>query len=601
MTFYAPLAFLFLLIIPLIILLYLLKQRHQDYTVSSLYLWQEVLKDIEANAPWQKLRKNILMILQILAMLLLVFALSKPFLNSVGGKAAHVVIMMDTSMSMQSTDVKPSRFEAAKKQVLSIVSNLQPGTQVTFISISNNAMIEENLSQDRNGLLNKIKTQQVTNGTANYDDAAVLVQSIVKQNPGTEVLLFGDTLINIPSVKFYNFSRGGNNYAITLLSHTSTKNGITVLSKIANYSNQDANIPVSLYVDRKVFDARNVAVNKGETANVYWNSIPLNASALECRIDTEDTLAADNIAWDVINPVKNSKVLLNSTKNVFVEKILSINEGIELFKADIDAKKALKGYDLYIFDGFIPEKLPTDGNIMVFNPPKNRFFSVEGEVIQPALLKSSHPLFNYIQDDSFSLSRTKKMVVPEWGQTVLDSKQGPVIFTGNLQNRKVLVFGFDIHNSDIALTPAFPILITNSLEWLIPGRVKNIESIYPGQGIEFNLNPKADQVHIKAPSGKDYPLAPPFPAGIFDKTDELGRYTLEQKMPGETSHHYFAVNAPAEQESNLILKDVKGNGNKPNAPDTKPSGNTGLNLQSILLWVLLALLIVEWWVYKNDI
>ena len=135
MTIYSPAAFIFLITIPIIIVLYLLKQRHREYTFSSLYLWREALKDLEANTPWQKLRKNILMILQIAAMALLVFALSNPFMNASWGEPRIIVLAIDTSLSMQATDVKPSRFEAARSKALSFAANLQPESRVTLVSI----------------------------------------------------------------------------------------------------------------------------------------------------------------------------------------------------------------------------------------------------------------------------------------------------------------------------------------------------------------------------------------------------------------------------------------------------------------------------------
>ncbi len=118
MRFYSPYAFIYLISIPVIVLFYLLKQQYQEKKVSSLYLWQEALVDLEANTPWQKLKKNLSMILQIAAALLMVLALSNPFITVGEKKMNKVALVLDTSMSMQAVDVKPNRFEAAKKLAL---------------------------------------------------------------------------------------------------------------------------------------------------------------------------------------------------------------------------------------------------------------------------------------------------------------------------------------------------------------------------------------------------------------------------------------------------------------------------------------------------
>jgi len=261
MTFYSPLALIALVTVPIIILLYILKQRHKDYTVSSLYLWDEVLKDIEANAPWQKLRKNLLMILQIIAVVLLALALSKPFITGIGG-AKNVVIALDTSMSMQVEHDGKSRFDDAKARAKSYIESLKPGTQITLISAGKNPVIEENLSNNRNNILEKLAELKVTNSVSNGEDFKSLVTSIIKQQPDTDVVIFGDREFNIPgeNVSYSIKHETEDNYAVTLLSHSVTQKGISVLCKVANYSTVDAVIPLSLYADGKVFDAKNVEV-----------------------------------------------------------------------------------------------------------------------------------------------------------------------------------------------------------------------------------------------------------------------------------------------------------------------------------------------------
>ncbi len=402
------------------------------------------------------------------------------------------------------------------------------------------------------------------------------------------------------NVRFKDFSRNGGNYAITNLSYTRTKSGITVLSRIACFSPKPSNIPVSLYVDGKVFDAKNASTVPGEIANIYWNHIPSNALSLECRIDTEDNLDGDNRAWTPVNPVKISKVLLASSKNVFIEKALSSAGGIELYKTGTDKSQQFKGYDLYIFDGFLPEELPGDGNLMLFNPPQNEYFGVKGELDFPKLQKTTHQFFNYIYDYPFYISKAKSFDVPKWGQSALETDKGTVAFSGTLGNRRLAVFGFDLHNTDIALTHAFPILMTNCLDWLVSSRIKNMENLLPGQGIEFNLDPKAQEVQVKSPSGQVTMLAPPFPARIFDNTQELGLYTLEQKFNTGKSLRYFAVNAPADKESDLATGGRTAGNTDSKAQKKSIPVSTGLNLQALLLWIVLIVLIIEWWVYKNE-
>ena len=60
MKLFSPMALWFLILIPILILLYILKQRFEERQVPSLYLWQQILMDTEATSPFQKLKRNIL-------------------------------------------------------------------------------------------------------------------------------------------------------------------------------------------------------------------------------------------------------------------------------------------------------------------------------------------------------------------------------------------------------------------------------------------------------------------------------------------------------------------------------------------------------------
>ena len=83
-----------------IVLLYILKLRRVKVPVSSTLLWERSVQDFKANAPWQRLRRNLLMILQIIAILFLAIALARPFVFGTALTGGRTVIVLDTSSSM---------------------------------------------------------------------------------------------------------------------------------------------------------------------------------------------------------------------------------------------------------------------------------------------------------------------------------------------------------------------------------------------------------------------------------------------------------------------------------------------------------------------
>ena len=104
MPFTSPLALLGLLFIPAVLAMYLLKLRRDEAVVPSTLLWTRLVADVEANAPWQKLRRSLLL-LQLLLVAILALLAARPFLERPAGLARDVVLVLDTSASMAATDV----------------------------------------------------------------------------------------------------------------------------------------------------------------------------------------------------------------------------------------------------------------------------------------------------------------------------------------------------------------------------------------------------------------------------------------------------------------------------------------------------------------
>src|SRR5687767_7984135 len=64
---------------PLIILLYFLKLKRIPLEVPSTYLWHKSIEDLHVNSIWQRLRRSLLLFLQLLLVALVIFSLLAPF------------------------------------------------------------------------------------------------------------------------------------------------------------------------------------------------------------------------------------------------------------------------------------------------------------------------------------------------------------------------------------------------------------------------------------------------------------------------------------------------------------------------------------------
>src|SRR5205085_1269193 len=93
-----------LLLGAIIIFFYLLKLKRKRRVVPSVLLWQRALEEVEANAPFKKLRRSLLLLLQLAALAALVFALARPLVQMRSLASGSTVIIIDSTASMRSRD-----------------------------------------------------------------------------------------------------------------------------------------------------------------------------------------------------------------------------------------------------------------------------------------------------------------------------------------------------------------------------------------------------------------------------------------------------------------------------------------------------------------
>src|SRR6516165_821059 len=98
-----------------IIALYFLKLRRRPVRVPSTILWRRSLEDLHVNSLFQRLRRNLLLFLQLLAVALAMLALAGPRMKGSTDQGQRFVLLIDCSASMLATDAEPSRLAKAKE------------------------------------------------------------------------------------------------------------------------------------------------------------------------------------------------------------------------------------------------------------------------------------------------------------------------------------------------------------------------------------------------------------------------------------------------------------------------------------------------------
>ena len=484
-----PLAF--LVLIPVIIILYLLKQKAVDTPFSSNLLWQEIYRNLEAKTPFEKLKQNILMYLQLFLMMLLIFALMAPMLKRGGLAGENVVVVVDTSASMEYRyDGEDSRLDYSIRKAKQEIDGLSEAAVVTLISCDGEANVVYQGS-DKKTLKSRLAKLEASNEAGTLNQAVNVVNSLITGMENVQVICYTDTEFDSKELIRSNKEASlvvesvyseGENCSVDYVNYTMGDKGIEALCKITNYGKQDVVQDVSLYVDDAIADVQEASVPAGESTTVYFSpqNISLEESAvLKAELSARDDLNADNSqSIEAVSAVEK-KILLLSEGNVFLEKALSLDENTKVYKSDdINVlKQTEEPFDLYVFDGIA---LPEDFDMAAFQKAavlfinyqsgfgETPFFHSEGEVKDALLHFTESEVTDYVKDYSFGITKAFTYGLPEGAVPFAATEDGKTVgCLGSMNGVRFAILGFDIHNTDLALQTEFPIFMSQLTEQLL--------------------------------------------------------------------------------------------------------------------------------------
>lgn len=619
MNFLTPLGFLGALIAVPIILLYMLRLRRREVTISSTFLWRQVLQDAEANTPWQRLRRNILLFLQLLILALLIFALVRPYLTVPTISAGQITLLLDASASMNATDIGgQSRFEVGRQIARDIIRTLPQGDTMTIIRVAQIPEVLIATSSDHNQLQNALSEASPSLAEADWEAAlslaagknSALEQTLVIIGDGglpTNISLEGlDTTVRYIPVGISSENVGITALATRRLPDTAPE----LFAQITNYGAIEARMVLTLWVDEERFISRNLQIPAQSSLpliialpdvfSVVYANLTQSVNAI-----TQDYLESDNSAYAVSGASSSRRVLLVTRGNLYIEQVLRSLPNIQTIRTD-GALGIPPDYDLYIFDNIIPDTLP-QGDLFFINPPANTAYFRVGDVVErpinPTILLPNDPRTRYVDVSQLNLLRFRQINGIGWATPLIATDGGAILYAGETDGRQIAILPFDLRESDFPLQISYPILMANLLEWFTPRAVLTLtDSAQVGDVIPITPPFSADIIRITPPNNaSQIVLNVTGSTVVFADTDTIGVYGLEL-LEGNSvlSSQQFAVNLFSNLESDIAPVPIEAFTIAGTTILTQPEEEIG---QQEIWWIfaLLAvlMLLIEWMTYHQ--
>ncbi|GGA17578.1 vWA domain-containing protein [Psychrobacillus lasiicapitis] len=294
------LLFLWTAIFPIAVLLYyFFRKKYTKQPVSSTLFWQEVMRETKASPYLQHLQRNALFYLQMLAMILLVFALLQPFWKTKALVGEQIVFIVDTSATMEVNTNETTLFDTHKKQMLQLAESLS-GKPLTIITTGNEPTVIVRAETNIDQIKSEIDKLEVSYEDENISKSLDIAQSFF-QNLATSVYVFTDVLdrqelpLQYENVTWQVEALTSEvaNLSIKRFGATKTNSGVSALIQLENQTRNEQTTALVVSNEQKDLLKEKVTVPPNETITLSFDELAESAF-LKATIDANDGYTLDN-------------------------------------------------------------------------------------------------------------------------------------------------------------------------------------------------------------------------------------------------------------------------------------------------------------------
>jgi Ca-activated chloride channel family protein len=606
----------FLLLIPLIVF-YFLKLKRPRMEIPSLALWQSVVNDQRVNSPFQKFKKSILLLLQLLILCLLVLGAMQPFIPSGADRSQYLPILVDCSASMGARDQKTgkTRLELAKAQLQELIDNLLPGQELSLISMHATAQRLTEFTDNRRVLeaaMDRLVVHDVPN---KIEDALQMTQALARSVPIETVVVYSDG--NFPQqvnfdlpfeINYQKLDPAGPNVGITEFNARQNVppnwNAFIRVESSAETSGR-----VELWQNEVKVGDEEFVLDAGESQRLVFDLESQASSRLEARMviasDSYDSLDSDNVAFLDLSPARNLQVYAHPDLASFRHALRDI-QGVEVYPADGGTANRTAEYDLVVTDQISDDELESTVYLFVGGIPRDltNDFEVEVNLTDIIRWERSSPLLQHMQLRDVQINDDVKQAedftdgdLEDLGYEVLAHGRNGAMMLQKREGRKLNYFVlFHPDRSTLPYRVAFPIFVKNAVDVAFHevaiGEVRGLKTrVLPAMSLSMDR-----KYQIQLPTGKT----------LTAKSDDKGT------LAGVPAHHVgeYVVREAGEEQARRAISLLSSSESSLVGVDRILFSELAVDASdSVLdsdrpLWSMIAIiaflvLLLEWWFYHR--
>jgi Ca-activated chloride channel family protein len=488
--FSAPLAaWLALLAFPLVAF-YFLKLKRPRVSISSLVLWQQVLNDSRVNSPFQRFKRNLLLWLQLLLLLLFVLAAMQPYLQARQSQRMHLPILIDCSASMGARERPggPTRLDLARERAVERIENMVRGQKICLITFSRTARRLTEFTDNKRELFAALETVTVDDVASDLEDALNMAQALGRATPVEEVLLISDgnlpaqSSVELPfALSFERLEPGGVNAGITSLRAVRAGSnqwrvfvGIDASAQYRSPATLEARAAGEILI-REI-----VSPTIENPERVIFTVSGESASQIQVRLtpDGTDSLGADNIAYLDLDALRPANVYV-SEGLLACRRVVEAMADVSLWPGSEGGRTPGDVYDVIVADSADEAALDAPVRLSVGMIPDG----LTGVVTQVAMAdrvvdwRRSDPLLQHVALGSVVLSAGTQFSGNDGAaaceaqgfDVIVDGEQGPLLVRHQTPEALQYALLVELDKTTLPYRIALPVMLANLVSCSLEG------------------------------------------------------------------------------------------------------------------------------------
>lgn len=488
MAFVNPAAWLFGLLLAVLIALYLWERSRRRVDVPSLLLWQVVPDAVVRTTHF---RLDWLFLLQCLLLAALITGLADPYRAAPGAAgAARTVLVLDQSASMQAREGRSTRFDLARAALRSRLDGLGTDDEVMLIGASHHPRVAAAFTRDHAEVMRRLNALEPVDVRANLDAALAMATRAAEQpDRPAQVELFTDTPAERLAPQWHDrvglvqIGETDDNLAIEGLQvtqgHFQDYRDAHAFVAVRNFAHREAHGVLRLDIDDTVFSRSGFSLAARSVGSFPLPSLPA-AGVLRASLEVDDALAADNLAYADVRAVRPLQVLVvteSASLQSELQRIARATPNLRFaFLMPADYAGAA-GADVVLFHRTAPP-FPADAASLYVAPQGAASpFSVRGAFSAVPILDwdEHHPALAGLRPElPFALAAAEDLVVPPWAAALIssraDGREIALVIAGERDGYRRAAIAFDLATDNLLSADHVNLLLVflNLLDWLAP-------------------------------------------------------------------------------------------------------------------------------------